>query len=262
VSGAIGGLFEVSDALKLGLTASSTARAPGQTEQFARGPHDGPQTFETGNPSLRMERANSLEGTVRLRLPEFTFDGSAYLTSFNNYIYGALTGRNCDEAGACAFGSREPLRELNYVQRSANFRGLEGKAAYDLFHTQDGVLQVTALADYVRATLTGGVNVPRMPPWRAGGGLEWQSEAFDAGFQIIRVGDQNDPGPFDTATPGYVSVDAQLSWRPFPQNSKIELALIAHNLADEVERNAASLNKDLVVMPGRNIRLALRYTTD
>ena len=262
VSGAIGGLFDVSDALKLGLTASSTARAPGQTELFARGPHDGPQTFETGNPSLRMERANSLEGTVRLRLPEFTFDGSAYLTSFNNYIYGALTGRNCDESGHCAFGSPDELRELNYVQQSANFRGLEGKAAYDLFHTQSGVLQVTALADYVRATLTGGVNVPRMPPWRAGGGLEWQSEAFDAGFQIIRVGDQNDPGPFDTATPGYVSVDAQLSWRPFPQNSKIELALIAHNLADEVERNAASLNKDFVVMPGRNIRLALRYTTD
>jgi len=262
VSGAIGGLFDVSDTLKLGLTGSTTARAPGQTELFSRGPHDGPQTFETGNPALKMERANSLEGTMRLRLKEFTFDGSIYATSFNNYIYGKLTGRTCDDAGVCAFGSPGALRELNYVQQSANFRGLEGKAAYDLWHTGDGVLQVTALADYVRATLSGGVNVPRIPPWRAGGGLEWQSEAFDAGFQVLRIGDQNDPGQFDTSTPGYVSVDAQLSWRPFPDNSKIEIALIAHNLADEVVRNAASLNKDLVVMPGRNIRLALRYATD
>ncbi len=262
LSAALGGLFDLTDEIKLGLTGSSTARAPAQTELFARGPHDGPQTFETGNPNLKMERANSLEGTIRLRFPEFTFDGSIYTTSFDNYVYGALTGRNCDDAGSCAFGSPDELRELNYVQQSANFRGLEGKAAYDLFHTQNGVLQVTALADYVRATLSGGVNVPRIPAWRAGGGLEWQSEVFDAGFQIVRVGDQNDPGQFDTSTPGYVSLDAQISWRPFPENSKIEVALIARNLADEVVRNPASLNKDLVVMPGRNIRLALRYATD
>ena len=262
LSAAIGGLFDLTDEIKLGLTGSSTARAPAQTELFARGPHDGPQTFETGDPNLKMERANSLEGTVRLRFPEFTFDGSIYTTSFDNYVYGALTGRNCDDAGSCAFGSADELRELNYIQKSANFRGLEGKAVYDLWHVEGGVLQVTALADYVRATLSGGVNVPRIPPWRAGGGLEWQSEAFDAGFQVIRVGAQNNPGQFDTSTQGYVSVDAQLSWRPFPENSKIEIALIARNLADEVVRNAASLNKDLVVMPGRNIRLALRYATD
>ncbi|HKU64982.1 MAG TPA: TonB-dependent receptor [Rhizomicrobium sp.] len=262
LSAAIGGLFDLTDEIKLGLTGSSTARTPAPTELFARGPHDGPQTFETGDPTLKMERANSLEGTVRLRFPEFTFDGSIYTTSFDNYVYGALTGRNCDDAGSCAFGSSDELRELNYVQQSANFRGLEAKAVYDLWHIEGGVLQVTALADYVRATLSGGVNVPRIPPWRAGGGLEWQSEAFDAGFQVIRVGDQNNPGQFDTSTPGYVSVDAQLSWRPFPENSKIEIALIGHNLADEVVRNAASLNKDLVVMPGRNIRLALRYVTD
>lgn len=262
LSVAIGGLFDLTDEIKLGLTGSSTARAPAQTELFARGPHDGPQTFETGNPNLKMERANSLEATMRLRFKEFTFDGSAYITSFDNYIYGALTGRNCDDAGVCAFGSPEALRELNYVQQSANFRGLEGKAVYDLAHFEEGVLQVTALGDYVRATLSGGVNVPRIPPWRAGGGLNWESEAFDAGFQVIRVAYQDYPGVFDTPTPGYVSVDAQVAWRPFASNRKIEIALVGHNLADEVVRNAASLNKDLVVMPGRSIRLALRYTTD
>jgi iron complex outermembrane receptor protein len=119
ISGAIGVLFDLSDVVKLGLTGSSTARAPAQTELFARGPHDGPQTFETGNPNLKMERANSLEGTVRLRFPEFTFDGSAYLTSFDNYIYGALTGRNCDDAGICAFGftGRTARTELRSAER-------------------------------------------------------------------------------------------------------------------------------------------------
>jgi iron complex outermembrane recepter protein len=123
-------------------------------------------------------------------------------------------------------------------------------------------LKITALGDYVRATLSGGSNVPRIPPWRAGGGLTWEGDALDAGFQVIRVGAQNDPGLFDTPTPGYVSVDAQLAWRPFASNRAIEIALIGHNLADEIVRNAAALNKDLVVMPGRNIRLALRYATN
>ncbi len=262
LSGAVGLLWTVSDAVKLGFTGSSTARAPAQTELYARGPHDGPQTFETGNPALKPERANSLEATLRLRLPEFSFDGSAYLNTFDNYIYGALTGATCDEGGNCAVGNGEALRELNYTQSAATFRGLEGKASYDLWHSSDGILSVTMLGDVVRATLAGGSNVPRIPPWRIGGGLNWMSDAFDAGFQVIRVAAQDQPGTFDTPTPGYVSVDAQLAWRPFAANRNIEFALSGHNLADEVVRNPASLNKDLVVGTGRSIRFAVKYATN
>ena len=262
VSGALGFLYDVSNAVKLGLTMSSTARAPAQTELFARGPHDGPGTYETGNPNLRMERANSLEGTLRLRMHEFVFDGSVYTTSFNNYIYGALTGRNCDEMGVCAFGSADPLKQLSYTQSGASFRGLEGKASYHLWHDQNGILELKVLGDYVRASLAGGGNVPRIPPWRFGGGLSWESDPVDAGFQLMQVGEQDKPGAFDTPTPGYLTLDAQVSWRPFTENREIEIALITHNLTDAVARNATSLNKDVVVMPGRNIRIALKYATN
>jgi iron complex outermembrane receptor protein len=124
------------------------------------------------------------------------------------------------------------------------------------------VLQITAMGDYVRATLSGGGNVPRIPPYRFGGGLAWQSDKIDAGFQILQVGEQNEPGLFDTSTPGYVSVDAQIAWRPLASNPNFELALVGRNLADEVARNAAALNKDLVVMPGRNIRLVAKLATN
>jgi iron complex outermembrane receptor protein len=33
--------------------------------------------------------------------------------------------------------------------------------------------------------------------------------------------------------------------------------LVGHNLADETIRNATALNKDVVVMPGRDIRVVL-----
>jgi iron complex outermembrane receptor protein len=262
LSGSLGALWRLSDAVRIGVMGSSTARAPAQTELFAKGPHEASATFETGNPALKMERSNAVEASLRIRLPEFSFDGSAYINSFDNYIYGALTGRDCDDDGACDFGSGGELRELNYLQTGATFRGLEGKAAYDLWHAEGGILKLTMLGDIVRATLSGGANVPRIPAWRFGGGFSWESEAFDAGFQVIKVGDQDKPGLLDTPTDGYVSLDAQLAWRPFAENRGIEFALAASNLADEVIRNAASLNKDTVVSPGRSVRLTVKYATN
>jgi len=61
----------------------------------------------------------------------------------------------------------------------------------------------------------------------------------------------------DLPTPGYTSVDAQLGWRPFKDKPDVQLLLIGHNLADETIRNATALNKDLVVMPGRDIRFVV-----
>jgi iron complex outermembrane receptor protein len=262
LSAALGVLWDVSPHVILGLTGSSTGRAPAQTELFARGPHDGPQTYETGNPGLKVERANSVEASLRLRFDGFTFDGSAYSNAFDNYIYGALTGANCDENGNCGVGLPAELRQLNYIQDTAWFRGLEGKGSYTVWQNADGILQVNVLGDMVRATLAGGIDAPRIPPYRYGGGLSWQSDAYDASFQVMQVGAQDHPGPFDTPTPGYVSVDAQLVWRPISERPGIELALVGHNLADEVIRNAASLNRNLVVGQGRSVRLTAKFTTN
>lgn len=261
-SAALGVLWDVSPHVILGLTGSSTGRAPAQTELFARGPHDGPQTFETGNPGLAIERANSVELSLRLRFEDFHFDASAYSNAFDHFIYGALTGATCDDAGTCGMGFPGDLRQMNYTQDTAWFRGLEGKGAWTIWHGAHGLLQIDVLGDVVRATLAGNVDAPRIPPWRFGGGLSWQGDAFDGGFQILQVGKQNHPGPFITPTDGYVSIDASLTWRPIPERPGVELMLAAENLADEVVRNAVSLNKDLVAGMGRNIRLTAKFATN
>jgi iron complex outermembrane receptor protein len=261
VSGAVGALLEVTDGVKVGLTASSTGRAPAITELFARGGHDGPGTFETGDPNLGIERANSLEGTLRVRSGAFKFTGSIYSTWFHNYIYGDLTGRTCDDDGNCIDGDSEELRELNYRQQGAHFRGVEGEASYDLLKSAAGTLQAKALADYTRATLDQGGNVPRIPPYRLGGGLNWESSPVDAGFLFLYVGRQNKFGAFDTATSSYVQLNAQVAWRPFKAHPGIELAIVGQNLTNDVQRDASALNKDQVVMPGRNVRFVLRVAT-
>lgn len=261
VSGAIGALLDVGSHVKLGLTGSSTGRAPAITELFARGGHDGPNTFETGDPTLKIERANSIEATLRYDMDRFHFDGSLYSTWFNNYIYGDLTGRTCSDDGTCAVGGSGDLSELNYRQQGAHFRGAEGKASYDLLRGHDSALQLTALADYTRATLDNGGNVPRIPPYRLGGGVNWTSRVFDAAVQFTHAGRQDKFGAFDTATPGYNTLGANIAWRPFKAYPGIEFAVVGQNLTDEVQRNAAALNRDQVVLPGRNVRFVVKVAT-
>jgi len=259
VSASAGFTYDVSDAVKLGLTATSAARAPAQTELFARGPHDGPQTFETGDPTLKPERANSLEATLRYKFGEDgRIEASVWGAHFQDYIYGALTGRTCDDDGVCAVDGAGELRELNYAQRDARFWGAEFKAFVPLAEAMGGKLAAQALGDFVRAKFTGGGgDVPRIQPARIGGGLHWENDSVDAGFLVIGVGAQNHVGVGDLPTPGYTSVDAQLGWRPFKDKPDVQLLLIGHNLADETIRNATALNKDLVVMPGRDIRFVV-----
>ena len=261
VSGAIGALFDAGSGVKLGLTFSSTGRAPAQTELFARGGHDGPDTFETGDATLKIERANSLEATLRLRTGRLHFDGSLYSTWFHNYIYGDLTGRTCDDDGNCVPDDTEELRELNYRQQGAHFRGAGAEASYEVLKSDAGSLSAKVLADYTRATLNQGGNVPRIPPYRAGGGLTWQGQAFDASVLYLYVGRQNKFGAFDTPTPHYNQLNAQISWRPFEDHRGIELAIVGQNLTNDVQRAATALNKDVVELPGRNVRFVLRVAT-
>ena len=261
ISGAIGALYTLSPAIKLGLTFSSTGRAPAQTELFARGGHDGPNTYETGDPNLKIERANSLEASLRVNSGAFHFEGSVYSTWFRNFIYGDLTGRTCDDAGNCITGSGDDLKELFYRQQGAHFRGVEGQASYDLVQGPEGTFAVKGLADYVRATLDDGSNVPRIPPYRIGAGFDWKSKPLDMGVMLKYVGKQDHFGAYDDSTPSYYDLGAQVAWRPFKSRPGVELAVVGQNLTDDIQRDAAALNKDEVVMPGRNVRFVLRIAT-
>jgi iron complex outermembrane receptor protein len=81
--------------------------------------------------------------------------------------------------------------------------------------------------------------------------------SIDASFLVLAVSSQDHVGVADLATDGYTSVDAQVRWKPFKAKPGIALTLVGHNLADETIRNATALNKDSVLMPGRDVRLVL-----
>ncbi|MEP7312184.1 MAG: TonB-dependent receptor [Pseudomonadota bacterium] len=260
-SASAGLVFDATPAVRLGATLTSAARAPAQTELFARGPHDGPATFETGDPALGVERANSLEGTIRVRRDRVRFEGSLWGAQFNHFIYGRLTGRTCNEESLCIDGDSLDLKELKYTQLGAKFWGAEGKSTISLTESAAGSLQAILLGDFVRARLDGNAgNVPRIPPWHLGAGLAWDSGALDGSVFLKYAGRQTETAFAETPTAGFASLDAQLAWRPRLANPALELVLIGRNLTDSTQRNAVAINKDAVIMPGRDLRLVFRAT--
>jgi iron complex outermembrane receptor protein len=259
VSGSIGLVYDPTETVTFGLTASSAARAPNVVELFAHGPHDGPGTFETGNPNLTIERANSLEGTVRVHTPDVQFEGSLWGASFDSYIFGHLTGNTCDENGNCGFPGPGDYKELFYEQTGARFWGIEGKTGVPVATIGDGVIVVDAMADYVRATLKSGGDVPLVQPWHIGGGVMWQSNAFDADVHLFYTGAQDHPGAALTPTDSFVSLDANVTYRFSGSLDGFVLSLIGRNLTDALQRNVSALNHDVVEQPGRDIRVVARY---
>lgn len=262
VSGSLGLAVNPGGAVGFGLMLTSAARAPAQTELFARGPHDGRGAYETGDPGLAVERANSLEGTLRLRFSALRIDTSLWLAQFNNYIYGQLTGRTCDAAGSCIRGDGRELRELDYTQRNATFRGIESKLTSPLLDDgQGGQLDAELFVDYVRATLDGGAgNVPRMPPWHVGAGLHWSREQAYMGLSAKHSGSQKQVSFAETSTAGFTSVDAYVGWRSTGPGARWDVSLVGHNLTNAEQRNAVAINKDVVVLPGMDARLMVRVT--
>ena len=258
VSVSAGLVYEGDGPWRVGLAFASAARAPAQTELFARGAHEGSSTFELGDATLDAERANSLELSLRWRHGRVHADGSVWTARFDRFIHGELTGRSCDAAGQCVESDALELRELRYTQRDARFTGAEGHADIELVRSGAGRLELNLLGDIVRAMLDGGENVPRIPPWHIGAGLTWESERLEAIARLRYAAEQDRPGAGDASTDGYTNLDVQLAWRPWGDRHEVELALVGSNLTDSLQRNAAALNKDEVPMPGRSVRMLLR----
>ena len=259
LSAAAGVVFDPAPTWRAGLSLSSAARAPAQTELYARGVHEATGTWEIGAPQLRIERAHAAELSLRWRgTGRLHADGSLWASDFRNYIFGELTGRTCSEAGICVPGEGEELAELLYTQRNARFHGAEGHAEIELLETAAGDLHLEITADVVRAKFNDGGHVPRIPPYRIGGGLSWQHARVDARLSVRYSGRQSRTGAGETSTAAFTNVDAEFAFRPWGASRDLEFALVGRNLTNSHQRNAVALNKDEILLPGRELRLVLR----
>ena len=248
VSASAGAVWHLHEGGHLSFNLSHAERAPTDQELFALGPHIATQTFELGDSSLDEERNLHFETSYRIHQGRLTGSLTFFYDDFSDYIFQRDSGEEEDDL---------PLRQ--WSQQDADFYGGELELRYDLGRFRSGHWQLFGFADRVRAEFADDSEVPRMPPSRIGLGADWDRGGWAANLTWIHASSQTDIAEFETKTPGYDLLNAEVSYLlPGAGLFSWELYVKAHNLLDEDIRNSASFLKDQAPQIGRNYVLGLR----
>ncbi|WP_439635404.1 TonB-dependent receptor [Oceanicaulis sp.] len=234
------------DAWFLAATLSRTERAPTDAEVFADGPHAATRAYERGSLDLDTEVAWSGEVTARYALNRVSAETSIYLADYDGFIGLFPTGE--EEDGFDVF---------EYRQADAQLYGFEAQLNAELGEVRGWDLSGEASLDYVRGELDDGGNLPRIPPLSSNLALIAERGVWSVRGEAHLVAEQDDTTSFETKTDGYVMYNADLEVTPFSDRD-VRVILGVRNLSDEEGRVHSSFLKDMVPLPGRSFRIAVR----
>ncbi|HMS81569.1 MAG TPA: TonB-dependent receptor, partial [Burkholderiaceae bacterium] len=263
----IGGVVPVFGPVALSLTATSSQRAPAIEELYAGGAHAATRTWEIGDPALAKERSRSLEVALRQATGPLRWKAGAYRQRFSSYIAGFSTDEDgdgvadrVDDTNTIANSAADPtageFTRLAYRQAPATFTGVELEAA---FQPVASPWTLRGTLDRVRGTVEGFGAAPRTPPLRVGVAVDYAAGPWAGFVSVMRASAQTRTGPFETETPGYTRVDAEVSYGwSLGADRRATLFLQGRNLLNEDIRLATSFVRDVVPMPGRSVYAGLR----
>ena len=263
-SGSVGLLLRpaaVDDRLTIALSLARAARNPALEELYFFGPHPGNFAFEIGNATLESEKALGFDASLRWRTPRLSGEITYFRNSIDDYIF-----RNpiSDEEFEARFGEGEDHAEGEAAQDHGEFPVIEFVAADSLLqgleaHTDidlGGGIDLELGFDYVRGALRDGNQpLPRIPPFRARGGLRYHRSAFQAGGEVLAVGRQHRVFGEETPTPGYALLRLFGSYSFGAKDVVHTITARLDNATNELYRNHLSLIKDFVPEMGRNVKV-------
>ena len=243
-----GTVWNVSDTVDLTGTVSFAERAPGVEELYANGPHIATQVFEVGDVSLGKESNVHVEGGARVAFGRFTGSATVFYDQFDNYIY--QRGSDLEADGL-------PVRF--WFQQDAEFIGGEVEVRYDFEENRSGHWQVFSFGDIVDGELNDNNDVPRQPPKRLALGLDWDLQNWSANVLWIHAYDQDNVAPYETPTPGYDLLNAEVVFTgPGDNQFDWQVYVKGQNLLDEDIRNSTSYLKDEAPQIGLNVTFGVR----
>ena len=264
VSVSAGLLYDLPQDIVARVTVQHVERAPDPIEMFYKGPHDTPRTFEIGDPNMTLEKANTIELGLKRERGDTRFEASVYYSRYQNFIFKNFTGVRCGDTFASCGTPGASFDQIIYSQRDARFIGGEIQVEHDVARVWNGVFGVEAQYDIVHATFADGGYVPKIPPQRLGGGVYYRDPNWTARINLLHAFAQTHLGAFETPTPGFNLLNAELSHTmTIPQAGwpvTLTLGIKGENLLDDDIRFHQSYKKDEVLQPGRNIRLFASMT--
>jgi iron complex outermembrane receptor protein len=241
--------WNASEDLHIDLGLDRAQRAPTAEELYSNGTHVATQSVELGQPNLDAETANRAELGVHWHTGPVELAASIYHVRYDDFIYLAETG----ELG------EEDLPVRQWSQGDARFNGAEGELTWHIADNATGAWDWRFYGDLVRASLSGGGDLPRIAPARFGSELRWELGGWRASLNAMRVDSQDRVAALETTTPGYTMVDAHVAWHMDTKHENAwEIFLDGSNLLDEEARAHTSFLKDVAPLPGRGFSFGVR----
>jgi iron complex outermembrane receptor protein len=250
LSGSAGFFWNGGSGYTVALTLARSVKLPNAEELYSNGPHIATRAFEIGDPDLDKETSLGVDLALRKHSSRFHGELTLFANWFDKYIFDELTGEEQDG-----------LQVVQFVQKDARFMGAELEVHLDLLESEPHHLDLELSGDLVRAQLTDeDEDLPRIPPARYGVALRYHSERWNARVEGRGALEQDRIAPFELPTEGYTFLNASLGYRFFLGRTLLDLVLRGTNLTDEEGRVHSSFLKDLVPLPGRDVRLNARLT--
>jgi iron complex outermembrane receptor protein len=241
-------------------------RPPTYVELFAEGLHVATGTYEIGDPGLDPEESFSIDLSLRKQAGRVTGSVSAFYYRFDNFISLQPTGNDFVEDG-------EAFPEFAYEATRADFVGAELEAAWHLLERVDGGgggkaprvagkdmrLDLIFRADWVRAEdRETGEALPRIPPFRATLGLDYQWEKVGASMEGQWSAKQDRIADYELPTDGYFLLNAGVDYTLTTGRVTTTVFVKGVNLLDEEARQSTSFLKDVAPLAGRGMVAGLR----
>lgn len=233
---------------------SLTERLPTATERYAFWNNAGIGRFLVGGDldgtPLGLEKSTGIElgveadwERVRARVNGFHYD-------YENFIFlqeqlGFIT------------------RAVAYIEREATIQGFEAEVELDLIKSAEQSLMLTLMTDYVSGhNDTDDEPLPRMPPMRVGGRLEYERGPWTFGVEARHSFEQERVKPAPRAelpTDAYTLVGLDASYRLGRGRHDATVMLQVTNLLNEEARLHTSFRKDVAPLPGVGATVSVNW---
>jgi iron complex outermembrane receptor protein len=258
VSGSIGVNVPLGQWLTGAVSAARAFRAPSVEELASNAFHEAAGTYDFGNPNLKAEVNQGVEGILRLESGRVSGQLSAFSNSIQNYITPNIvkdTTIDSDEGPRTV-----PLNRVS--QADATLRGFEGRLEGEVMpHVVLG-----AMGDMVRGEFRSSkVPLPFMPASRLGALGRWDNGKLSAGAEYRHAFKQDRvppavsaEDPAGLATPAYDLLDLNVGYNLMLGGQVSSITLRVDNVFDERYLDATSRIKTFAFNPGRNFALVYR----
>ncbi len=250
-----GAIIDVNDNHHVRVSLSRSERAPSAEQLYSFGEHHASGTVEIGDPDLDKEAYTNFEIGLDRHHGPFTYNITAFYNKVDDYIY-----LETMQSGGAAVIDAEGNLFVSNQQGDAKFYGAEFTSGWQI---SEGKIpfKLRFSADYVRAKLDDGSDLPRISPARVGLGFDTGRGDVQFSMDYQHVFNQSKTADFESSTDGYNLLSFNANWQPASLKG-LGIFVKGRNLLDEDGRRHTSFLKEESVITGRSVFAGVNFGFD